>query len=89
MDSLLSKLAVFGLQRTRVESEETGNGQEEISADPATDEQCVSGVYKDLSELNHKNTNNLVKKRDRTQKFSKRYKDTKAVRCQQPQGDAG
>lgn len=47
--------------------------QEEIFAHPAIDEQCVSGVYKDLSEFNHKNTNNLVKKRDRTQKFSKRH----------------
>ena len=36
--------------------------QEEIFAHPAIHEQCVSGVYKDLSEFNHKNTNNLVKK---------------------------
>lgn len=48
-------------------------GQEEIPADPATDEQGVSAVYKDLSELSHRNRNHLVKKYDRTQKSSKRH----------------
>ena len=48
-------------------------GQEEISADPATDEHGASAVYKDLSELSHRNTSLLVKKRDRTQKSSKRH----------------
>lgn len=48
-------------------------GQEEIPADPATDERGVSAVYKDFSELSHRNTNHLVKKCDRTQKSSKRH----------------